>query len=320
MKTEYFTINNPKFVKSFKEILKLKTRDYFKFKCIKCGKYQIKQVNSPSKYNIHKKMLCTYCLTHVDHSTINNPIFVKNEQDFLKLHKYDAFIFNCKRCKESHIVTSFRRERMRYYKLFLCRSCFAIQLRKERPEIVLKAMETNKKHHNGLHNSQTAENRLNMRIRNLNHPEWRISKNRYKYCDTYFDSAWELALWIYAKDHNEEIIREPIRLEFIYGGKPRKYYPDFKYKGKLIEIKGNHYFLNNDPSKRMIFPYNKIHSNAPLLTPKEKQYMDDLYEAKHQCGLKHGVEFWSKKEMEPYMKYIDSKYGSSYLVQFKLKK
>ena len=312
MKTEYFTINNPKFVKSFEDILKLKTRDYFKFKCIKCGKYQIKQVNSPSKYNTHKKMLCTYCLTHIDHSTLNNPIFIKNEQDFSKLHKYDAFIFNCKRCKESHIVTSFRRERMRYYKLFLCRSCFAIQLRKERPEIILKAIETNKKHHNGLHNSQTTENRLNMRIRNLNHPEWRTSKNRYIYDNAKFDSAWELALWIYAKDHNEEIIREPVSFDYIYDGKIRKYYPDFKYKGKLIEIKGSHFFKKDGT---MYLPYRN-----PNWSDEEYNNICNLYEAKHQCGLKNGVEFWSKKEMIPYMEYIDSKYGSSYLAQFKIKK
>ena len=144
-------------------------------------------------------------------------------------------------------------------------------------------------------------------------------KYRYKYNGTNFDSAWELALWIYAKDHNEEIIREPVSFDYIYDGKIRKYYPDFKYEGKLIEIKGNHYFLDRDPSKRMIYPYSRMHSNSPIFTKEEKQYMDDLYEAKHQCGLKNGVEFWGKKEMEPYMKYIDSKYGSSYLAQFKLK-
>ena len=54
-----------------------------------------------------------------------------------------------------------------------------------------------------------------------------------------FDSSWELALWIYAKDHGEEIQRCPCVFSYVYKNKHHKYFPDFLYKGELVEIKGN---------------------------------------------------------------------------------
>ena len=54
-----------------------------------------------------------------------------------------------------------------------------------------------------------------------------------------FDSSWELALWIYAKDHGEEIQRCPCVFSYVYKNKHHKYFPDFLYKGEMVEIKGN---------------------------------------------------------------------------------
>lgn len=59
------------------------------------------------------------------------------------------------------------------------------------------------------------------------------------YDNTSFDSSWELYLWIYCKDHNIKIIREPIRLEFEFNGKKYGYHPDFLIDGQLVELKGN---------------------------------------------------------------------------------
>lgn len=42
----------------------------------------------------------------------------------------------------------------------------------------------------------------------------------------------------------------------------------------MIEIKGEQFFENN----KMINPFDRT--------------QDELYEAKHQCGLSNGVEFW----------------------------
>ena len=68
------------------------------------------------------------------------------------------------------------------------------------------------------------------------------SKFRFTYDNISFDSSWELAIWIYAKDHNIPIEREPVKLSFNFDGKEKHVIPDFRYNGKLIEIKGEHYY------------------------------------------------------------------------------
>ena len=80
------------------------------------------------------------------------------------------------------------------------------------------------------------------------------------------------------------------------------------------------YYLKSDgillgiKDDKMICPY-----RYPEWSDEDKKYMDDLYETKHQCGLANGVEFWSKKECEPFVKYVEDKYGIEYLPSFKIK-
>ena len=124
---------------------------------------------------------------------------------------------------------------------------------------------------------------------------------KYKYQDQTFDSSWELALWIYAKDHNEEIEREPISLNYIFKGKVHKVFPDFKYKGKLIEIKGPQFF--NKKGEIHNFFNNGIEDLQLKLKFEEEK--------------KNGVEFWYLKELKPILDYIKEKYGKDYLNQFK---
>lgn len=125
----------------------------------------------------------------------------------------------------------------------------------------------------------------------------------YKYNDFYFDSSWELALWIYAKDHNEEIEREPCFFEYEFKGKIHRYFPDFKYKGKLIEIKGQQFVKENGEWQN---PFD--HSR------------DDLVEAKHQCVLKNGVEIFWEKDMQLFLNYCENQYGKGFLKSFAKKK
>jgi len=61
------------------------------------------------------------------------------------------------------------------------------------------------------------------------------------YNNVYFDSTWEIAYYIYCKDHNINIKRCNEKFEYInVDGKKRFYYPDFRVEGKLTEIKGYH--------------------------------------------------------------------------------
>lgn len=61
-----------------------------------------------------------------------------------------------------------------------------------------------------------------------------------------FDSSWELALWIYAKDHGESITRCPTKFEYSFEGKKHWYVPDFLYNNKLVEIKGDNWVNKHD--------------------------------------------------------------------------
>lgn len=70
----------------------------------------------------------------------------------------------------------------------------------------------------------------------------RQAKKRYEYQGELFDSLPEVALWVYAKDHGEEIVRTPCSFEYEWEGQIHHYFPDFYYRGQLVEIKGNHFF------------------------------------------------------------------------------
>lgn len=125
------------------------------------------------------------------------------------------------------------------------------------------------------------------------------SNSCYLYKDQTFDSSWELALWIYAEDHDINIEREPVSLQYTFNGEIHTYYPDFRFGNRLLEIKGPQFF---DTTGKMINPFNPDGN--------------DLMEAKHLTGLTQGVEFWSKKEMQPILEYVNSKYTPDYLRLF----
>ena len=115
----------------------------------------------------------------------------------------------------------------------------------------------------------------------------RISKacKKYQYGNITFDSSWELALWIYAKDYDEEIEREPCQFEYEYNGAAHTYIPDFRYKGKLLEIKGDHY--KDDQTKAKLLVAEK--SGIQVLYQKDvKVYLD-------YCRNKFKSKFWYRK-------------------------
>ena len=116
--------------------------------------------------------------------------------------------------------------------------------------------------------------------------------NKLNYYGVSFDSMWELALWIYAKDHNEFIVREPISIQYEYEGVVHHCYPDFYYQGQIIEIKGDHLVGSN---------------NA---------FDDDKHKVKQQAELASGIIFWLKEDIQFAINYVNSTYGKSYLQQF----
>lgn len=127
--------------------------------------------------------------------------------------------------------------------------------------------------------------------------------HKYYYDGEKFDSSWELALWIYAKDHGETIFREPCRISFTFNGKVHYYFPDFYYDGKYMEIKGPH--LLSDEGFKDIY---------------HKDNREQLYQAKYQDMLKRDIIIMGEQEMIPYIKYVEEHYGKNYLRQFKLQR
>lgn len=125
----------------------------------------------------------------------------------------------------------------------------------------------------------------------------------YFYEGIHFDSSWELALWIYAKDHNEQIEREPVRLFYSDGEKQYSYFPDFLYKGRLVEIKADHLV---DSEGNLLDFYNLSRSKR--------------LDLKKECMDLNNVLLWKYNDIKFAVEYISSKYGKNYLLSFKNKK
>ena len=106
---------------------------------------------------------------------------------------------------------------------------------------------------------------------------------QYKYNNIYFDSSWELAVYIYCIDHNIDIIREPCRFEYYIGNNKHYYYPDFKINNDIIEIKAS-WALTSD--KKLIDSY------------------------KQHCIEQNNVIIWDDEIIEPYLIYCQSKFNN----------
>ncbi len=149
------------------------------------------------------------------------------------------------------------------------------------PEVKEKAKQTSMAKFGATHYSKTFE--FHNRIR-----------KRYIYKEEAFDSLPELAVWVYCLDHNVPIKRNPCCFEYVFENKAHQYFPDFDINGKLIEIKGDHFFKEDGTMQ------NPFDSNQ-----------DTLYEAKHQCGLQNNVQFWRRAEYEKYVQYFTENYDVS---------
>lgn len=115
-----------------------------------------------------------------------------------------------------------------------------------------------------------------------------------------FDSSWELAVFIWLKDHNIEFEFQPENPEFWYFdevGKKHRYFPDFKIKDKIVEIKGDNAFTS---------------SGYPL----KNGWLD--WSCKYKCMLENGVLIWKRKEIQQFLDYVNKKYGVGYLKKFKI--
>ena len=130
----------------------------------------------------------------------------------------------------------------------------------------------------------------------------RSASKKYQYKSIMFDSAPELALYIYLKDHNIPFTYQP-KTDFCYtfNNKQHKYMPDFKINDRYVEIKGNH--LLDKETNTWVNPWNSD--------------LNELYEAKHQCCLDNNVKILYTNTYMSYVNYVNDKYGKDYLKKFK---
>lgn len=120
-------------------------------------------------------------------------------------------------------------------------------------------------------------------------------QHKYTYDEKFFDSSWEIAYYIWLKDHNIPFEFQPsikdTNLYYTWNGKERPYYVDFIVNGEYVEIKNDLLY------KKMLIENTQEHAKLQLM--KEKH-----------------VIIMRNKDISPYLKYIDLKYGKDYLKQF----
>lgn len=109
----------------------------------------------------------------------------------------------------------------------------------------------------------------------------KTGRKKYLYNGIYFDSSLELALYIYAVNNEEEIVRSPVKFEYTYNNVKHYYFPDFLYNGALIEIKGDHLLDDNNKLK------DGYNSNI----------QEGLLNAKQRCMDDNGVIIWRKSDI-----------------------
>ncbi len=163
-------------------------------------------------------------------------------------------------------------------------------LTKENCESLKKVSETRKKSlqngkliHNWTGKKHSEETRKkwkeNPNMGGLRHGSGRGKKGWYK--GFYCRSTWELAWLVYQIEHNIKVDHCYDTFEYCFEGEKHRYYPDFMIGEDYIEIKGFRY--SNTQAKIDQFP-------------KEKNL----------------VMIEGKKEIKPYLNYVEEKYGKEF--------
>lgn len=132
---------------------------------------------------------------------------------------------------------------------------------------------------------------------------WCLNTNkRYHYDNMWFDSTWELAMWIYAKDHNEDIEREPVVFTYEYNGKNHHYTPDFRYKNSLIEIKAG-WMLDENNNLKAAY----------------KNHDQELLNKKQEIINDNNIIIYTDNNIKPFIDYVNETYSNDYLRSFEYK-
>lgn len=261
----------------------------------------IQKIEETEKYQISKQNFSYFCENC-------GQLHTRNMYMYLKIYNYtQLFCKDCltkisnqrrqKTCIEKYGVDNIRKSEK--YK----EHCKQVHLEKYGVENISQAKEIKKKkeqtylEHFGVKNPkqskevkektrQTWLSKTSEEIRNIR----RKASKRYTYQNEQFDSSWELAFYIYCKDHNKKVLRETKSFSFTANNRIHYFFPDFEVDGKLFEIKGDQFLTKYNTWKD---PFNT--------------HLDTLYEAKHQCALQNNVTILYSKDCQKYLDYVTKK-------------
>ena len=127
---------------------------------------------------------------------------------------------------------------------------------------------------------------------------------RYMYDNRYFDNALELELYIYAVDHDIDIIRHP-------DSDLKHIAPDFKFGDKYIYIIPKHFYKNGE----LIRPYDisVLYDSCRTIDDYNQEFRNDI---KSLSDRYPNIEFWNEDNFEEISKYIYDNYSDDYLPLF----
>lgn len=158
-------------------------------------------------------------------------------------------------------------------KLFHCTGC-GIRIRKNKTGYCLKCLHKTNEYK--IQHSKLCKGKVGG-FRNINGGT--TSKHGW-YKGIWCDSSWELAFVIYNLENNIKFKRNNIGFEYIYDNEKHKYYPDFILEdGSYVEIKGY---------------------KTKQFDEKQKQFKDKLI-------------IIDKEKIQPYIKYVEEKYGKDFI-------
>lgn len=138
-------------------------------------------------------------------------------------------------------------------------------------------------------------------------------RRKYFYDNTYFDSAPELAFYIWLKDNNIDFIFHPDEsFEYESNNKKHLYFPDFRIGNDMyIEIKGDQFFKNG----QMVCPY-----HGKQIDDTKYMLLCEIFDAKYRCMLQNDVIILRYTEYCMFLLYVRRKYGNRYLSNFRVNK
>jgi hypothetical protein len=125
------------------------------------------------------------------------------------------------------------------------------------------------------------------------------SQKRYTYNNIHFDSAPEIAYYIWLTDNNIDFQYQPEKsFQYLENNKIKSYFPDFYLisTNEYVEIKGDNFFKNGKPN------YNNVYD----------------WTAKYNCMIENNVKILRTKDYRVFIDYVIKKFNDkNYFARFK---